>query len=143
MSRASSYLTIILLLASFACTSRQERAREEIRQGEAALFASDLNKAKEHFDKAIDLDPGNAEAWLRRASVYSNLQGYDLALADLDKAIDLDPDMADAWYNRATIKTILGNDLEACDDYKEAYRLGKKNMYDKVKHCPDPPERRE
>lgn len=133
-------ILMIMMLAS--CTSKSERAEQELREGITALYASDMNKAKEHFDKAIELDPDNAVAYFQRANVYSNLQGYELALADLNRSLELEPENADAWFNRGNIHTIMGKKTEACDDYKEAYRLGKVNIYDKVKHCPDPPERR-
>src|SRR5690606_20270902 len=51
----------------------------------------DDNQALARFRKALDADPGNAEAWLEKAKAESRLLDFDTALADLDRALSAEP----------------------------------------------------
>ncbi len=64
-------------------------------------------KAIENFSRAIELDPGFADAYKRRADAYSGLAEeeaefahYDQALADYTQSIALNPDDASAYSGR-------------------------------------------
>ena len=54
----------------------------------------------EDYDKAIELDPNDAEAYNNRGNSYSDLGQYQRAIEDYDKAIELDPDYAEARIHR-------------------------------------------
>ena len=49
------------------------------------------------YDKAIELDPKLAPAYMNRGVAKYNLKQYSEAIADYDKAIELDPDYAPAY----------------------------------------------
>ena len=56
------------------------------------------------FDKAIELDPKDANAYYNRGLAKSELKQYKEAIADYDKAIELNPKDAAAYYNRGVGK---------------------------------------
>ena len=67
-----------------------------IRNGHAgraqdAIAAQDLNAALDHLNAAIDHDPGFAEAWNVRGSVFYLLNEYALALNDIEHVLALEP----------------------------------------------------
>ena len=67
----------------------------------------DLTTANEYynqqllaFDKAITLDPGNADAWFNKAFALAGLKRYDEAIAAFDKVKELNPDYPKLAQNR-------------------------------------------
>ena len=54
----------------------------------------------EDYDKAIELDPNDAEAYNNRGNSYRDLGQYQRAIEDYDKAIELDPNDAEAPTHR-------------------------------------------
>ena len=91
-------LLCVVALWSVSCRSseveRQFAAAVELQEEgrwEAALAA---------YDRAIELDTENAEAYLNRGVVLTNLERPDAALEDLSRAIGLGGDDAVAYYRR-------------------------------------------
>ena len=58
------------------------------------------NEALARYNRAIELDPGDALANAARGLVYRTMQRYDEALADFNRAIELDPGDARAIAER-------------------------------------------
>ena len=59
-----------------------------------------LEQAVERFNRAIELDPSNNEAYHCRGNVFTDLGRYTDAIADQSKSIELNPPHAWSWYNR-------------------------------------------
>ncbi len=59
-----------------------------------------FSEAIEHANKAMSLDPKNADAQFWRGMSYDSLQQYDLAIADFDRTIALDKKYGLAYYMR-------------------------------------------
>jgi tetratricopeptide (TPR) repeat protein len=57
--------------------------------------------AIENCTRAIEIEPGNAQAYLCLGDAHANDGNYRLAIAQYDKALELDPNVGDAYYNRA------------------------------------------
>ncbi len=76
------------------------------------LLASAREKNKSHdwegaiadATKAIELDPGLAQAWANRCGSRGMTGDWDGQIADATKAIELDPGLATAWANRASAR---------------------------------------
>lgn len=93
------------------------------------------------LDRAIDLNPDNAEAYHIRATLRYMRQlketiteGYenqilriqeqaDFFLEDYNKAIKLEPNYADAYTDRGNVKKFIGQNEEALADYNMAINL--------------------
>lgn len=129
-------LIIMALMLSFACNSGQGKAREAYDSGIEQMHHSMPGEALKHFDAAIALDPGFAEAYFQRANALFNLGRYDESLIDYDRSISIDSTNADCFYNRASLKSIQGKQDEACSDYRKALELGKSIASDKIRQCP-------
>ena len=52
------------------------------------------------FDKAIEINPQNSNAWNNKGVALGNLNKYDEAMKAFDKAIEINPQDSDAWNNK-------------------------------------------
>ena len=75
------------------------------------------------YNKAIELAPGNADAYYKRGDVYDEMEEYGKALADYSKAIQLNPNYVDAYYNRGCAYGEIGKYEEAIADYNKVIEL--------------------
>jgi tetratricopeptide (TPR) repeat protein len=86
------------------------------------------DQAIEEYDRAIELDPDFADAYVGRGDAYYYLGEYQPAIEDYDQAIELDPDYADAYDSRGWAHYYLGLETEAEADFVKACSLD-------VQHC--------
>ena len=98
-------------------------AQEHFTAGVYLRAQERLQEAIAEYDKAIELDPGFATAYLNRGNIFALLGQYQRALQDYDKAIRLDPQSFAAYYNRSVTYTELQRDREALEDLNETIRL--------------------
>ncbi|MGB6873762.1 MAG: tetratricopeptide repeat protein [Dehalococcoidia bacterium] len=75
------------------------------------------------FNKAIELNPDNADAYYKRGDAYSEIGDYDKAIADYNEAIELNPSDALAYFNRGYAYGEIGDYEKAIVDYSKAIEL--------------------
>jgi len=85
--------------------------------------ARDLERAIADYDKALELQPGFAEAYNNRGNAKDDLGRHEEAFADYDKALELQPGLAEVYFNRGNAKHDLGRSEEAIADYDKAIAL--------------------
>lgn len=71
------------------------------------------NQSLQAFQRALDLDPDDADAWRGRALAYSGLKDHDEALKASDKAVEIDPGYGQAWLDRGILLLEMGRTEEA------------------------------
>jgi tetratricopeptide (TPR) repeat protein len=76
----------------------------------------DYKNALIQLNKAIELNPSNANAFYDRALVKEKLNYYEDAVQDLDKAIKLKPSSIDYYFARIRANYSLGNHAGIIDD---------------------------
>ena len=81
------------------------------------------HEAISDYDKAIRIEPDNANAYNNRGIAKANLKEYFAAIADYDTAIRLKPDNANAYLHRGIAKANLKHYAIAIADYDTAIRL--------------------
>jgi tetratricopeptide (TPR) repeat protein len=136
--RCSSLLFILVaLLITVGCAHNKTiegfNAIEWFEMGRQASIDNRLDKALDAFNKAIELDPKVAKAYVNRGGAYVKLGNYKQAIADYDKAIELTAEFALAYYNRGLAYSAFGNHNQAIADWKIAARLGLKEAQDYLK----------
>jgi tetratricopeptide (TPR) repeat protein len=89
-SKLNAYLT------AFECNEFGVACYEAYEPGEE----NELEMAIAFYSKAIELDPGFAEAFNNRGTAYEKLRRYADALKDYERAVDIKPDYAIAWFNK-------------------------------------------
>lgn len=102
----------------------QATAEDHIRTSKSLLHNRDLDGAIASLDKAIELKPDFAEAYVQRNRLHMLKGSLDSALADLDKALLIDPEMKQAYAERGRIR-MLKNDMKgALNDLDNAVGRG-------------------
>ena len=107
-------------------TIKELDAAEWFEKGYAAGTSGNYNEALASFNKAIELDPKDADAYNNRGIAYDNLGNHKQAIKDYNKAIELDPKNAKAYNNRGGAYGDLGNYKQAIKDYDKAIDLDPK-----------------
>lgn len=75
------------------------------------------------YDKLIELDPDNADAYHERGDFYYEMDQYGKAIADYSRAIELEPRYASAYFNRAYAYGEISEYDKAIADYSKAIKL--------------------
>lgn len=81
------------------------------------------SKTVANYGKAIELNPGDAEAYLNRGDAYGEIAEYDKAIADYSRAIELDPTDARPYYNRGLDYLNKGDAPKAVSDLEKCIAL--------------------
>jgi len=82
------------------------------------------------YDKAIKINPKDAEAWFNKGAALANLGKYAEEVKCYDKAIKINPNYDKAWYNKGVTLRNLGKYAEAVKCYDNAIKI--KPNYDKA-----------
>ena len=64
---------------------------ELFNNGETAMNRGDFQTALNNFNNVIEIAPGFAEAWNKRATVYYQMENYQASLADIIETLKLEP----------------------------------------------------
>ena len=83
------------------------KAEKEFRLSCQAFSAGDINKSREHLEKAIHIYPDYMEAHNNLGSRYMALHQYESALTEFQKAVAIDPGSTKGHLNLAIASTSL------------------------------------
>ncbi|ANP47550.1 hypothetical protein ATE48_17390 [Candidatus Viadribacter manganicus] len=98
-----------------------------INRGNVYAAQGDNARAIADYDKAIRLNPKDADAFYNRGNAHSAQGDNARAIADYDQAIGLNPQDVDAFYNRGIAHGAQGDNARAIADYDQAIRLNPQN----------------
>jgi len=88
-----------------------------------SFMRDEYGRTMADYDKLIELDPDNANAYYERGDFYYEMDEYNKAIADYSKAIELDPGHVLAYFNRAYAYGEIGEYNKAIADYSKAIEL--------------------
>lgn len=89
--------------------------------------SEDFLQAIENFDKVIELDPENINAYFNRGRAKSAIGNQKESISDYNKVLELDPEFSMAYNNRGWSNFLLKNYIEALIDFNKAIELDPKN----------------
>jgi protein O-mannosyl-transferase len=116
-----------LSLWSDAVKKSPEKSRPWMWKGVAFTNIKKFEKAKECFDKCIELTPDFSMAYYNRGNVYKEIGEDQKAIADYTKAIELKKNYEMAYFNRGVIYSKKKNYKEAIRDYDKTIELNPDN----------------
>ncbi|MDR0976481.1 MAG: tetratricopeptide repeat protein [Prevotellaceae bacterium] len=97
-------------------------AKDWIEEGDKFLY-TDHVKALNCYDKALELEPDNVEAWNDKGLLLYFTKRHDEAITCFDKAIELEPDNNKAWYNKGLLLYSTKHYDEAITCFDKAIEL--------------------
>ncbi len=107
-----------------AITPEEERRAESaFQQGNFLLMLGEINRAREAYSHAIELNSSDADAYCNRGITSGNKGEFDLAIEDYTKAIELKPDFPEAYNNRGEAHGRKGEFDLAIADFSKAIEL--------------------
>lgn len=117
---ASRFAYLILIIENHTNSLLSHSALAHSNLGNIYQQAKLYDKALEHLQCAIDLDPLDASAYFNRGMVYLELKKYDLALDNYDKTIELNPNLDFVYIDRGNTYHELQRYNAALADYTQA-----------------------
>lgn len=84
-----------------------------------AFDADSYDEAEDFLDHVVDLAPGFAEGWNKRATVYFLRRDFGRALDDLEQALILEPRHFGALGGMAVILEDMGDKRGALETYRQ------------------------
>ncbi|MFH0968855.1 MAG: tetratricopeptide repeat protein [Methanobacteriota archaeon] len=92
--------------------------------GGALTHLKKYDEALSMFNKSLELDAVNPNAWAGIGQVFEFLKKSEDAVTAYKKSLDLNPKDAFVWKGYGNALSVLGKDSEAADAYSQAISLG-------------------
>lgn len=121
--RKISVLILSGIFLTFINIFAQETAKEAVDKGREYEVKSKYDKEIAEFTKAIEINPNDANAYLKRGLAYVKKGNYNQAISDYTKAIEIIPDYIEYYYNRGLIYEKQGNFTQAISDFTKAIEI--------------------
>ena len=78
-------------------------SRDTIFGGNEHYYKGEYAKAIQYYDKALEMDSKNVDAWYNKGVALDNLGKYKEAIQSYDKALEIDRKYVAAWYNKGNV----------------------------------------
>jgi len=98
-----------------------------LKLGYTRFHMGDLGGAMDSYNRVLEIDVTNPEAWNLKGLVYYRQKNYEQALECVEKAIDSNPTDGMAWYNKACYNSLLSHIPEAIEALKRSIEIDVKN----------------
>lgn len=82
-----------------------------------------LKESIKMFDKALEVDPQFAEAYLSKGSALGQLGQIEESIIMFDKVIEINPQFAKAYHNKGVALKMLGKHEEALQMFNKANEI--------------------
>ena len=90
-------------------------------KGNFLLMLGQADLAIQSYNRAIELNSDDADAYISRGVAYTDMGEYDRAIVNFDKAIKLKPNYAEAYNNRGVAYDDMGDYGRAIEDYNNSH----------------------
>ncbi len=117
-------LILLILLIFLPTLSCSNSAQDYINKGYEHILDEDYEAALKDFNKAIEIDPRNVEAYNNRGIVLGILGNHYGAIQDFNMAIDLKPTDSEAYKSRGVSKLYLQQKESGCLDLAKSEQMG-------------------
>lgn len=109
--------------------NRLAASEQDYNRGLASLHAGEYQQAIHDLNKAIEIYPNHAAAYINRGAAYYKSGNHQQAINDFSKAIEIDPKLAEAYFGRGNVFFKLGSYRQSINDYNKALELNPKFIH--------------
>jgi tetratricopeptide (TPR) repeat protein len=117
----------LILTVLIGCATTQKIKETDptklLRQGNSFFEKGQYDQSIAYFNKAVEIDPKDAEAYNNRGVAYDNKGQYDKAIADCTKAIEINPEYELPYNNRCCVYYKRGRYDNAVADCARAIKI--------------------
>jgi tetratricopeptide (TPR) repeat protein len=113
-------MALILTFMAPACASANETSVNWFMKGYTLYYEEKFSDSLDAYNKALELNPKDSEAWNNKGIDQGLLGKYDDALSSFETAVALNDSYAEAWFNMGVIYDIKGDYPTAVQAYKRA-----------------------
>lgn len=92
-------------------------------RGAGHIARNEFEAALADMERAVKMNPQEAENFRQRAAAYGKLNKLDLAVADVTQALELEPQSVDLLIERGNFHYARGDATAGADDYRSALEL--------------------
>ena len=104
-------------------------AREHITRGDILLRGGDVEGALAEFERAVELEPENANAYANRGLAHIDAGNLTEAAADFERAADLDPSEVVAMNGRGLLAMRAEDYEDAVIQFSRSIRYSRNNIW--------------
>lgn len=97
--------------------------KDRLKPGLAYLDAGQSQRAIAFFDRVVESEPDNADAYFGRGLAYHDLERYQQAIADFDRVTEINPDHPYAFFQRGFVYHQLEQYQQAIADFTRAIEI--------------------
>lgn len=115
---ASDAAVVANLIWAIWHQSDNDQINELMIRGSTQITSHDYPEAVQTFSEMIELDPGFAEAWNKRATVYYLMGEFLKSVNDIEKTLELESRHFGALSGLGLIMVALGNDEAAINAFE-------------------------
>jgi len=99
-------------------------AAEYVQMGQVLVGSEHFEDAIILFDKALEMEPMNRDAYISKGIALANLEDFDSAKECFKRSIKIDKNFADAYYQLGNIDFLQDDFQEGLSNYNQAIALG-------------------
>ena len=92
-------------------------------RGIAYSFKGNYDRAIADLDRALEINPDDADTYTGRGLMHGQKGDYDRAISDLDRAIEINPEDSIAYYGRGRAYAEKGDFDHAISDFASAIEI--------------------
>jgi tetratricopeptide (TPR) repeat protein len=119
-------LTLLLSSAFFTTTSCEATSADDwLNSSKTFYIAGDLDNALYCAERAIEIDPSFANAWLFKGACLKEKGKLRASIASYDRAIQINPKYIEAWNSKGVTLENLGRYEEAINCYERIVQIEK------------------
>lgn len=104
-------------------------AREHVTRGDILLRGGDVEGALVEFERAVELEPENANAYANRGIAHIDAGNLTEAAADFERAADLDPSEVVAMNGRGLLAMRAEDYEDAVIQFSRSIRYSRNNVW--------------
>lgn len=125
------HIFIVITFFLFSCqesTENKQKAEEPVLEQEQGLVLQDSVQEKlESINLSIRQNVNNANLYLQRAELYSNIGDYQSAAADVERAQSIDSTSAEVYLTSAKIYSKIGELTKVKESLEKGLRINPEN----------------
>ena len=123
MNLKSIAFCALLILAFIGPAFGQTNTTDWFAEGMSLYNQDRFEESVQAYDKALQNDPQDAEAWNNKGISLGILGRYSEALVAFKKAVEINSSYAEAWYNMGVIFDFQERYVEAIQAYNMATQI--------------------